>query len=58
MVKAYDVYRNGGTLTRRYPGAQDQALEVGPKDYRVVYYIPQDAINAYPGKLTQNPTSN
>lgn len=56
--RSYDVYRNGGTLTRRYPGAQDQALEVGPKDYRVVYYIPQDAINAYPGKLTQNPTSN
>ncbi|PRD52566.1 RagB/SusD family nutrient uptake outer membrane protein [Sphingobacterium gobiense] len=56
--RSYDVYRNGGTLTRHYPGAHNQSLEVVPTDYRVVYYIPQDAINAYPGKLTQNPTSN
>ncbi|PRD44123.1 RagB/SusD family nutrient uptake outer membrane protein [Sphingobacterium haloxyli] len=56
--RSYDVYRNGGTLTRHYPGAHNQPLEVAPTDYRVVYYIPQDAINAYPGKLTQNPTSN
>ncbi|MBD1423639.1 RagB/SusD family nutrient uptake outer membrane protein [Sphingobacterium chuzhouense] len=56
--RSYDVYRNGGTLTRHYPGAHNQTLEVGPRDFRVVYYIPQDAINAYPGKLTQNPTSN
>ncbi len=56
--RSYDVYRNGGTLTRHYPGSHDQNEEVAPTDYRVVYYIPQDAINAYPGKLTQNPTSN
>ncbi|NGM66268.1 RagB/SusD family nutrient uptake outer membrane protein [Sphingobacterium sp. SGR-19] len=56
--RSYDVYRNGGTLTRHYPGAHNQTLEVTPTDYRVVYYIPEDAINAYPGKLTQNPTSN
>jgi len=56
--RSYDVYRNGGTLTRHYPGAHDQGLEVEPTDYRVVYYIPEDAINAYPGKLTQNPSSN
>lgn len=56
--RSYDVYRNGGTLTRHYPGSHNQNEEVAPTDYRVVYYIPQDAINAYPGKLTQNPTSN
>src|SRR5690606_2777319 len=54
--RSYDVYRNGGTLTRHYPGAHDQRLEVEPTDYRVVYYIPEDAVNAYPGKLTQNPS--
>lgn len=56
--RSYDVYRNGGTLTRHYPGAHNQALEVAPTDYRVIYFIPQSAINAYPGQLTQNPTSN
>lgn len=56
--RSYDVYRNGGTLTRRYPGPHNQTQDVEPTDYRVVYYIPQNAINAYPGQLTQNPTSN
>lgn len=56
--RSYDVYRNGGTLTRHYPGAHNQTLEVAPTDYRVIYFIPQSAINAYPGLLTQNPTSN
>lgn len=56
--RSYDVFRNGGTLTRHYPGAHDQALEIPATEYRVVYYIPQNAINAYPGTLTQNPTDN
>ena len=54
--RSYDVFRNGGSLTRHYPGAHNQMLDILPTDYRVVYFIPQDAINAYPGKLTQNPT--
>lgn len=54
--RSYDVFRNGGTLTRHYPGAHDQSIEVPATDYRVIYYIPQNAINAYPGVLTQNPT--
>lgn len=54
--RSYDVFRNGGTLTRHYPGAHDQSIEVNATDYRVTYYIPQNAINAYPGVLTQNPT--
>lgn len=54
--RSYDVFRNGGSLTRHYPGAHNQKLDILPTDYRIVYFIPQDAINAYPGKLTQNPT--
>lgn len=55
--RSYDVFRNGGTLTRHYPGTHDGMLEVPATDFRVTYYIPQSAINAYPGTLTQNPTS-
>ena len=54
--RRYDVFRNGGSLTRHYPGAHNQKIDILPTDYRVVYFIPQDAIDAYPGKLTQNPT--
>ena len=56
--RSYDVFRNGGTLTRHYPGPQKQEEEIPATEYRVVYYIPQNAINAYPGTLTQNPTDN
>ena len=56
--RSYDVFRNGKKLTRHYPGPHNQAEEVEAGDYRVTYYIPQDAINAYPGVLTQNPTDN
>lgn len=59
--RSYDVFRNGESLTRRYPGPHHAMEEVKSTDYRVVYFIPQDAINAYGGSgstLTQNPTSN
>lgn len=58
--RSYDVYRNGHSLTRHYPGPHNALEEIQPKDYRTVYFIPQNAINAYPegSKLTQNPTSN
>lgn len=56
--RSYDVFRNGKSLTRKYPGPHNQFEEVLPTDYRVTYYIPQSAINSYPGTLTQNPTSN
>lgn len=56
--RSYDVYRNGRSLTRPYPGPHNATEEIQPGDYRVIYFIPQDAINSYPGKLTQNPTSN
>ena len=45
-------------LTRRYPGPHQQFEDIPASDYRVIYYIPQNAINAYPGTLTQNPTDN
>lgn len=59
--RSYDVFRNGKPLTRHYPGPHNAMEEVASTDYRVVYYIPQDAINAYVGtgnQLTQNPRSN
>ncbi|MCM1030478.1 MAG: RagB/SusD family nutrient uptake outer membrane protein [Oscillibacter sp.] len=56
--RSYDVFRNGKDLTRRYPGPHNQLEDVPATDFRVVYYIPQDAINAYPGTLTQNPTND
>lgn len=54
--RSYDVFRNGKELTRHYPGPHNQFGDISATDYRVVYYIPQDAINSYPGTLTQNPT--
>lgn len=54
--RSYDVFRNGKALTRQYPGPHNQSEVIAPTDFRVVYYIPQSAINSYPGVLTQNPT--
>ena len=54
--RSYDVFRNGTELNRLYPGPHNQSEEISATDFRVVYYIPQDAINSYPGTLTQNPT--
>lgn len=54
--RSYDVFRNGKELERHYPGPHNQFDDISATDYRVVYYIPQDAINSYPGTLTQNPT--
>lgn len=55
--RSYDVFRNGKELTRQYPGPHKQFETVKPTDFRVIYFIPQSAINNYPGPLTQNPTS-
>lgn len=54
--RSYDVFRNGRELSREYPGPHEQFEDIPATDFRVVYYIPQDAINSYPGTLTQNPT--
>ncbi|MBC9794464.1 RagB/SusD family nutrient uptake outer membrane protein [Sinomicrobium weinanense] len=54
--RSFDVFRNGVALTRHYPGPHKQFEDIPATDFRVIYYIPQDAINSYPGTLTQNPT--
>lgn len=58
--RSYDVFRNGDSLVRRYPGPHSANEDIPAMDYRVVYFIPQTAINSYPSgsTLTQNPTSN
>lgn len=53
--RGYDVYRNGQTMTRRYPGPHLPMTDWPASSLRVVQYIPQSEINAYPGTLTQNP---
>jgi hypothetical protein len=55
--RSFDVFRNGKSLTRKYPGPHNQMEEISANDFRVIYYIPQSAINSYPGTLTQNPTN-
>lgn len=50
-----DVYRNGQTMTRHYPGPHSPMIDYPATSLRVVQYIPQSEINAYPGTLTQNP---
>lgn len=53
--RGYDVYRNEQTMSRHYPGPHFPMVEVPATSLRVVQYIPQSEINAYPGVLTQNP---
>ncbi|OUL61378.1 RagB/SusD family nutrient uptake outer membrane protein [Flavobacterium sp. AJR] len=53
--RGYDVYRNGQTMTRHYPGPHTPMVDYPATSPRVVQYIPQSEINAYPGTLTQNP---
>ncbi|MCP3895525.1 MAG: RagB/SusD family nutrient uptake outer membrane protein, partial [Bacteroides sp.] len=53
--RGFDVYRVGETMVRRYPGFYNTIWEIPPTSPIVVQLIPQSEINAYPGKLTQNP---
>lgn len=55
--RSFDVFRNGKSLKREYPGPHRQFEEIKANDFRVIYFIPQSAINSYSGTLTQNPTS-
>lgn len=58
--RSFDVFRNGETLTRHYPGPHYAMEYIPATEYRVTFYIPQTAINSYPSgsTLTQNPTNN
>lgn len=53
--RTYDVYRNGQDMVRNYPGPHDAMTAIPATDLRVVHFIPQAEINAYPSELTQNP---
>jgi starch-binding outer membrane protein, SusD/RagB family len=55
--RRYDVFRNGLTLDRRYPGTHDRGtplMTVAPDHPRVVEFIPETQILAQPN-LEQNP---
>ncbi len=55
--RRYDIFRNGETLDRRYPGTHDRgnALMLVPADHpRVVEYIPEPQLLAQPN-LVNNP---
>lgn len=58
--RKYDIFRNGLTLDRRYPGfhlsTADPVYTLDATDNRVVEYIPQQEIDTYPGsgELIQN----
>lgn len=58
--RSFDVFRNGETLTRHYPGPHQAMEDIPATEYRVTFFIPQTAINSYPSSstLTQNPTDN
>jgi hypothetical protein len=58
--RKYDIFRNGQTLDRNYPGyhitSQPSILSVKPTDDIIVEYLPQTELDAYPGgTLLQNP---
>ena len=36
--RSYDVFRNGDSLVRRYPGPHDATEDIPATDYRVVYF--------------------
>ncbi len=52
--RAFDIFRNNQPMVRDYPSVIKGDLTIAPDDYRVVYPIPQSAINRNPS-LEQNP---
>lgn len=57
--RKYDIFRNGQTLDRQYPGTHLSGSPVyatlEPTSEAIVEYIPQREMDAYPVPLTQNP---
>jgi hypothetical protein len=57
--RKYDIYRNGLTLDRFYPGSHRDSTPVlnglTLNSVEIVELIPQTELDAYPGDLTQNP---
>ncbi|HMR18762.1 MAG TPA: RagB/SusD family nutrient uptake outer membrane protein [Sphingobacterium sp.] len=56
--RKYDILRNRQTIDRRFPGSHltgtNYPIELIPEDPRLVEFIPQSEIDAYPIPLTQN----
>ncbi len=56
-----DIFRKGQTLDRRYPGMHLTGAfntiytTIEPNDNKIVEYIPQSELDAYPIELVQNP---
>lgn len=56
-----DIFRNGLTLDRKYPGthlsgaANTVFTTIAPSSNEIVEYIPQQELDAYPIDLVQNP---
>lgn len=56
-----DIFRNGLTLDRRYPGthlsgaANTVFTTIAPTSNEIIEYIPQQELDAYPIDLVQNP---
>lgn len=57
--RKYDIFRNGLTLNRNYPGyhlsGSPVHLTVAPTSPLIVEFIPQRELDAYPIELEQNP---
>jgi len=54
-----DIFRNNQLLDRNYPGThlsgEPRYYTVSPTDDKIVEFIPQRELDAYPIQLVQNP---
>ena len=59
--RRFDIFRNGLTINRTYPGTHDRGaatsvrLTISADDPAAIEFIPQREIDSYPGVLEQNP---
>ena len=59
--RRFDIFRNGLTMNRTYPGTHDRGaatsvrLTISADDPAAIEFIPQREIDSYPGVLEQNP---
>lgn len=59
--RKFDIFRNGLTLDRRYPGTHDRGADatvrmtIPADDKAIIELIPQEEIDRYPVELVQNP---
>ena len=53
--RSFDRFRIGLPMIRQHPHSVDVMNDIYPDDIRIIRLIPQQAIDAYMGTLTQNP---